>query len=90
MFIPSTDAEVIAFLSDRGLNAPVLIDGYFGHQWQYYSPVPVRRYSQTLAIEVEDSAFAVICTKQTTCEDDIDRDKWKKLDGAPREVWVKK
>lgn len=90
MFIHSTDAEVIAFLRERGLNAPILIDGYFGHQWQYYSPVPVRKYSQTLAVEVEDSASTIICTKPTTCEDDIDRDKWKKIDGAPREVWVKR
>lgn len=90
MFILSTDSDVIAFLQERGLTAPILIDGYFGHQWQYLSPVPVRRYSQTLAIEAEDSASAIICTKPSTCEDDIDRDKWKKLDGAPREVWIKK
>lgn len=90
MFTPSRDSAVIEFLNERGLNAPVLIDGYFGHQWQYYSPVPVRRYSQTLAVEVEDSAFAILCTKQASCEEDIDREKWKKLEGAPREVWMKR
>ena len=67
----------------------LLIDGPFGHEWQYESTRPIGRFTQTLSSSVELQAQAIVCTKKT-CEDDVNVDVWKRLEGAPVEVWVRR
>jgi hypothetical protein len=81
--------EVMEFLQVQGTSGVILIDGFFGHEWQYFSPVPIRRYSQELAASVEDEAQAIVCTR-ISCEENIDREQWVRLGGAPAEVWVRR
>jgi hypothetical protein len=87
---PTLARPVIQQLASQGLLADVLlIDGPFGHEWQYESPVPVRRFSQELKGSVEAQAKAIICTK-TACEEDISTDEWERVQGFPVEVWVRR
>lgn len=85
---PTPARETMRFLREHGITGPVLIDGYFGHEWQYESASPILRFTQTLSSSVEETAQAAVCTKKT-CEEDFG-DAWVKLDGAPVEVWAKK
>ncbi|MFA6523279.1 MAG: hypothetical protein WCS85_02835 [Candidatus Peribacteraceae bacterium] len=62
----------------------LLINGSFGHEWQYESPVPVRRFQQSLLPDAE----AVVCL--TPCEEMTRVDGWKTLAGQSVEVWVRK
>jgi hypothetical protein len=73
----------------QGIGGTVIIDGFFGHEWSYESGAPVRRFTQNLSTDAEAKAEAIVCTKKT-CEEDIDTDKWVKLDGTPVEVWVRR
>ncbi len=87
---PTLARPVVEQLASQGLLADVLlIDGPFGHEWQYESPVPVRRFSQELKGSVEAQAKAIICTK-TACEEDISTDEWERVQGFPVEVWVRR
>ncbi len=75
------------FLEEQGIDGLVLIDGPFGHEWQYESiGLPIGRFTQTLSSEIEASAAAIVCTKKT-CEEDIS-EQWVRMEGAPVEVWV--
>jgi hypothetical protein len=89
---PSVARETIAWLStnQQMTDAPILIDGPFGHEWQYYSPLPLRKFSPTLRLEVEKQSQLLICTKQTSCESDIDETLWKKKTGTTLEVWERR
>jgi hypothetical protein len=81
--------DTLAVIRERGKTAPIIIDGFFGHEWEYWSPVPVMRFTQDLRSQIEDGAQAIICTKRT-CEEDIDADRWEPLAGMPVEVWARK
>ncbi len=89
---PSVARETMAWLStnQQMTDALILIDGPFGHEWQYYSPLPLRKFSPTLRLEVEKQSQLLICTKQTSCESDIDETLWKRKTGATLEVWERK
>ena len=87
--VPTPARATVRFLEAKHLDSFVLIDGYFGHDWQFESRGVIRRYSQDLSSMVESEATAVVCTKRT-CEEDINGDEWKKLEGAPLEVWERK
>lgn len=77
-------SAVMNAIEDRGLDGPILISGYFGHQWQYRSRSPVLRYNPSLL----GDAQAVICTGP--CEIGIaDDGRFTVLDGLPMTVWVK-
>ncbi len=89
-FQPTVARETMRFLSAREIRGLVLIDGPFGHEWQYESAGPVGRYSQDVSSSVESQAQAIVCTKQTTCEDDLSTDVWTRMEGAPVEVWVRR
>lgn len=61
----------------------LLINGSFGHEWQYESLVPVRRFQQSLLPEAE----AVVCL--IPCEEMTRVDGWKTLTGQSVEVWIR-
>ena len=92
-FFPRTAAlpawDTMRFLQSQGVSGLVLIDGYFGHEWQYESRgARIGRFTQTLSSEAETEASAIVCTKKT-CEEDVG-DGWAELEGAPIETWIKR
>lgn len=92
-FFPRTPAtparDTMRFLQAQDFSGLVLIDGPFGHEWQYeHRGFSIGRFTQTLSSAIEASASAIVCTKKT-CEEDIG-DGWVKMDGAPIEVWVRR
>ena len=93
LFLPpfqvSDARKVMEKLRARGSAGLILIDGVFGHEWQYESRVPVRRYSPELSSDVEDLAGAIVCTKKTG-EEQIDTEKWVRIENQPMEVWVRR
>ncbi len=68
----------------------ILIDGPFGHEWQYYSPVPVLKFSPTLRSDIEKNSQLLICTKQTSCDSDFDDTLWQEVKGLQLEVWKRR
>ncbi|PIR53625.1 hypothetical protein COU76_00170 [Candidatus Peregrinibacteria bacterium CG10_big_fil_rev_8_21_14_0_10_49_10] len=78
---PVIAREVIRSLSDTAMQGTLLVEGSFGHQWQYESPYPVRAFLPGLLEE----AGAVVCL--TECPE-WNRSGWKVLQFEP-EVWVR-
>ncbi len=85
---PTPARSTMRFIQEKGITGLVLIDGPFGHEWQYESSVPIGRFTQTLSSAVEAEAEAVVCTKKT-CEEDLG-EEWRRMEGAPVEVWDKR
>ncbi|OGJ65732.1 hypothetical protein A3F36_03515 [Candidatus Peribacteria bacterium RIFCSPHIGHO2_12_FULL_55_11] len=93
LYIPfaplSTARAVRAALDDAGIAGPVLINGSFGHEWQYLMPGPVRKYNR----EEVDSAVAVICSPPGVCvEADhrlMDESGFRMYPGYGDEVWIR-
>ncbi len=85
---PTAARATMRFLDAQGITRFVLIDGPFGHEWQYESTGSVGRFTQTLSSSVEAHAQAIVCTKKT-CEEDVG-EEWKRMQGAPGEVWVRR
>ncbi len=77
------------YLASKSIAGPVLIAGYFGHEWQYESASQILVYSQELSSVTESKAIAIVCTKKT-CEDEINGEMWVRSEGAPVEVWIRK
>ncbi|MBP7114404.1 MAG: hypothetical protein KBA40_03050 [Candidatus Peribacteraceae bacterium] len=77
-------------LSVYQLTGDLLIDGFFGHDWQYESPFPVRRFSQGLSAAAEAKAGIFVCTKPDGCEDSINDELWTRLPHTPLPTWVRK
>ncbi|MDD5055185.1 MAG: hypothetical protein PHZ00_02860 [Candidatus Peribacteraceae bacterium] len=81
--------ETMAALHAQGITTGmILIDGAYGHEWQYESRQPIRTFSQELRASIEEQAAVFICTKKS-CEDDRNFDLWTKRISAPLEVWTK-
>lgn len=82
---PATPArEVMRMIGGRHGEGNVLIQGSFGHEWQYESPYPVLKYGEWL---LED-AQAVVCL---TSECDVrGKEGFEGVAGAPVEVWMRK
>ncbi len=78
---PSPARLVMQRLMREGIEGVVLISGSFGHEWQYESRLPIRKYRP----ELLKGAGAVVCL--TTC--DGLSDSWQKLEGIPVDVWVR-
>jgi hypothetical protein len=87
--MPSPARATMHAVHAQGIRGPVIIHGFFGHEWAYESGSPVRRFTQELSTEMEEQAEAIVCTKKT-CEEDIDTETWMRLDGTPVEVWVRR
>lgn len=58
----------------------ILIQGDFGHQWQYESALPIRRFKTSLL----DHAAAVVCLE--TCAE-LSHFGWKQVENLSTEVW---
>lgn len=86
----TTARAAMRFLAGREIRGLVLIDGPFGHEWQYESAGQIGRYSQDVSSSVESQAQAIVCTKRSTCEDDVSSDVWVRMTGAPVEVWIRR
>lgn len=85
---PTSARSTMRFLHDHAVTGLVLIDGPFGHEWQYESAGPIGRFTQTLSSSIEEEAQAVVCTKKT-CEEDFG-DEWVRMEGASVEIWVRR
>lgn len=81
--------SVMQALRDQGVTGPVLIDGPFGHEWQYESTVPVLRFSDRLSVDAERSAQAFVCTK-AACDNDVNLDEWVRLADMPLPTWTRR
>lgn len=87
---PTSAREVMKALQERSLYGPYIINGFFGHEWQYESyRQPIYRFSQDLRTEVEEEAQFIVCTRGN-CEGDIDMEKWEKVGGMLVEVWKRR
>jgi len=83
-FLEQSSARAVgSALVAEGIAGETLIEGSFGHEWQYAMPGPVRRYGQAFAKD----AAAIVCLDRCV---DIDANIWKRLSDAPEEVWVRK
>lgn len=60
----------------------VVISGSFGHEWQYESRSPIRRYRPEFAKD----AGTIICLNP--CEPMFDTTGWKRAPDAPVETWI--
>lgn len=62
----------------------ILVNGPFGHEWQYESRMPIRRYRSDLV----DGAAAIICLRP--CEDGVQWQsrEWERLSVQTVETWA--
>ncbi len=86
---PTHARRVMRELRAQDITGAVLIDGPFGHEWEYESTVPVLKFSQQLSSEAEAEAQAFVCTK-AGCDDDVNLDEWVRLPDAPIPVWLRR
>jgi hypothetical protein len=84
---PSTKMEparaVMQAIRMESQTGPVLINGPFGHDWQYESVVGIRTYGPQLV----ESAQAVVCLEKCPS---FATSGWKRLQNVPAEAWMKK
>ncbi len=62
----------------------VMIHGDFGHEWQYESSVPLRRY----VFANLSGAKAVVCLE--ACDPPLPGETWRVVNGEGAEVWIRK
>jgi len=76
-------------LSTYQVSGNLLINGFFGHDWQYESPLPVRKFSQELSAAAEEKAGVFVCTTGS-CDGDINDELWTRLPDTPFPTWIRK
>lgn len=87
---PLRARETMRLLKAQGIEGSVIIDGNFGHDWQYEAgDLSIVRFTPVLSADIESAASAFICTKQA-CDEDIDTSMWVRLPEAPVPVWIKR
>ncbi len=89
LFRESIARQEMRALSRYQVSGHLLIDGFFGHDWQYESALPIRRFSQQLSTSAEMKAGVFVCTKSSGCDEDIDKDSWTRLPDTPLPTWIK-
>lgn len=91
---PLTEKTMARAYAERvqalGLQGTMLIDGPFGHEWQYESTLPLRRFSQDLSTTAEEQAVIFVCTKSGGCDDDVDPEIWVRMPEMPLPTWVRR
>ncbi len=80
---PSVARETMRSIAQRGSEGIVLIDGSFGHEWQYESPYPILKYGEWLLL----GAQAVVCLDDAC--DVRGNGEFERIN-APVETWVRK
>ena len=78
---PSLARETMWIMKEHVSSGEIAIAGSFGHQWQYESPLPVRRYVPGKL----DGVSAVVCLH--SCEEP--GAGWKKID-AGVDMWIRR
>lgn len=87
---PLLARETMDALHAVGITGTVIIDGPYGHEWQYEAnDIRIRRYTDMLSLDTENEASAFICTA-TDCADHVDTTKWVRLDDAPVQTWIRR
>jgi len=81
---PTPARDVMAAIADKGREGTVLIQGSFGHEWQYESPFPILQYGEWLLPDAQ----AVVCTRDTC--DVRGLAGFELLMDEPAEVWLKR
>lgn len=82
-FVPLSNARAVSLQLERlGVSGTVLIEGSFGHEWQYLMPGSVLRYQERFL----DEASAVVCL--SPCEKFPKG--WEQLEGGEEEIWIHK
>lgn len=81
---PGPAQAVMEAVEERKAQGAVLIAGSFGHEWQYESMFPIRRYRSSLLRDAQ----AVVCLG--ACPDMQEKSDWQKMEGMEEEVWVRK
>lgn len=82
---PSPARAVVNVLAAQPNISTVLIDGPFGHEWQYEAPFAVRRFKTALLPVVD----AVICTQACPALQSWEG-TWERIESPVMEVWVRK
>ena len=77
---PSPARQVMQALTKARVEGDILINGSFGHEWQYESTLPIRKYRP----EFLKDTSAAVCLD--VCEGI--GDPWQKLQGVSVDVWV--
>lgn len=77
----SSARSTVQLLDGMNVQGTLLIEGSFGHEWQYESPWEVRRFTEGLTEE----ASAIVCLQ--TCPE-WNKQTWKVILVEP-EVWVR-
>jgi hypothetical protein len=87
---PLLARETMHALDAARIEGAVIIDGPFGHEWQYEAnDRRVIRFTPTLSVQVEQQAGAYVCTA-IDCTDNVDTDTWIRLQSAPVPTWVRR
>ena len=83
---PASDARrVVRSLDLRPGKGALVLFGSFGHEWQYESPVAVRRYAQGIL----SGAQAVVCTEPCPDLSVGARAEWTKVQALPVDAWIR-
>jgi hypothetical protein len=80
--VPSPARRVIAEVSAAHVAGPVLIDGAFGHEWEYESHLQILRFSETLF----PTAGAVVCLASCPLMDT--EPDWEQIDATAPFVYI--
>jgi hypothetical protein len=87
LYVPFTELSGARSIGNAlraaGVHGEVLIEGSFGHEWQYLMPGPVKRYRP----EFTKGVAVIVCLDQCA---GIDLQEWQMLPGTKEEVWVKR
>lgn len=81
---PGPARHVLHVLASETINGPILIQGNFGHDWQYESRVPLLRYTPALL----PSAGAVICI--SACSNLDANEEWRQIMSTSPFVYVRR
>ncbi len=72
--------EVMRTINAQHLSGPILINGYFGHEWEYESGLPILRYNRSLL----PNAAAVVCTEACS---ELSNIGWRRVENLSPGVW---
>lgn len=81
---PGLARAVMRAVAAETSSGTVLIAGAFGHEWQYESRLPIRRYRP----EFLRGASAVVCL--APCPEVRVQDDWVALPAVPVEAWIRR
>ncbi len=83
-FEPGPARAAMARITSEGIGGTILLRGSFGHEWQYESRLPVRRYTEALLPD----AGAVVCL--TACPD-VDLDTaWRQISTEAPFIFIRR